>query len=45
MRKIASARKIAEVVREDYPRWQPTQVAEAVKEIFKAKIKVKKEPK
>jgi hypothetical protein len=45
MRKIASAQKIAEVVREDYPRWKPTQVAEAVKEIFKAKIKVKKESK
>jgi pimeloyl-ACP methyl ester carboxylesterase len=37
MRKTASAKKIAEVICANYPRWQPGQVAEAVKEIFKPK--------
>jgi hypothetical protein len=43
MRKTKSAQKIAEVIREDYPRWKPVQVTEALKEIFKTKKKIKEE--
>jgi hypothetical protein len=42
MRKNASAKKIAEVIRDDYPRWKPGQVADMVKEILKPKKKSKK---
>jgi hypothetical protein len=42
MRKVVSAKIIAQVIRDKYPRWTAVQVADAVKELFKKKTKLKK---
>jgi hypothetical protein len=42
MRRAVSAKIIAQVIRDKYPRWTPVQVADAVKELFTKKTKLKK---